>query len=92
MGSIETNFNAIGRECNKAVFFNSVTETIVNLGDDIPSLEKFLIPVEFGEEVDIVDGKLKKKLINLFKAGYIVKGLVRDVNNSYFYLSKVSSK
>jgi GNAT superfamily N-acetyltransferase len=85
-GSIETNFNAIGSKGNKPVFKNVVEDMVVNLGDDIPDYEQFLIPVENGEEDMLIDGKLKEMLIDVFKEGYVIKGLVREGGKSYFYL------
>lgn len=87
-GSKETNFNAIGKKDNKPVFKNVVDEAVVKLGDGIPDLEQFLIPVVFGEEEKLVDGKLKERVIEIFKEGYIIKGLVRDEGISYFILNK----
>lgn len=91
IGSVESNFNAIGNHTNNPIldFEHVCRYEIVNIKADITSdLEKFLIPVEYGEEDVLEDGQLKGLLTDVFNMNYHVVGLVRNKDKSYFVIDR----
>lgn len=94
-GSVETNFNGVTNDNLKPVLSLENTSKIkYKVYDErMPSTERFLLPVSYGDEEDLKDGKIKTKVERIFKEGYVIIGLFKasefDLDgDSYFYCVK----
>lgn len=90
LGSVETNFNAIGKKGNRPILeVSDITKyEIYSRGNSTPIENTFLLPVSYGEENALLNGVLKEQLESIFRNGYIINGLLREGEKSFFHCEK----